>query len=379
MFKFQNTKAGTPYEDGFFRVNIQFPQDYPFKPPKVEFVTKIFNTGIHENGNIKLSILKNNWSPALTISKVLIAINDLFNEEEHFVECHAKLPLQLFTFNNSLSFMVLASYFTNKYAMDNSHNMNNNINGNCNYKGDHGKPVQAGPFPCCILDFEDEIKSIKIENTDKSNFYNHIMNNLNHFYDKNNGIVLKKIDDICSKYYYLPQMTMNEYKINIESKIFGIINNFIDVPNDIINKILEYSGLQKYYCGINKMVLWKNEKFQGFTNNEIESVYNHVKKEMESSSTSIHSFDGYVDINRGISYKDKTGYYNNEKFIKVVLRHYLKSRFCLFSARFYYNDKALQFSDKVNDIGFKSNGTSGTPDQIKIYSGFGCCSTSICK
>ena len=60
---------GTPYEGGRFVVDIHFPSDYPFKPPKVSFQTKIYHPNVNSNGSICLDILNAQWSPALTISK----------------------------------------------------------------------------------------------------------------------------------------------------------------------------------------------------------------------------------------------------------------------------------------------------------------------
>ncbi|MBA0862988.1 hypothetical protein Goshw_015196, partial [Gossypium schwendimanii] len=72
MFHWQATIMGppdSPYSGGVFLVTIHFPPDYPFKPPKVAFRTKVFHPNINSNGSICLDILKEQWSPALTISK----------------------------------------------------------------------------------------------------------------------------------------------------------------------------------------------------------------------------------------------------------------------------------------------------------------------
>jgi len=60
----------SPYSGGVFFVMIHFPPDYPFKPPKVQFQTKVYHPNVNSQGSICLDILKEQWSPALTISKV---------------------------------------------------------------------------------------------------------------------------------------------------------------------------------------------------------------------------------------------------------------------------------------------------------------------
>ncbi|XP_023570340.1 ubiquitin-conjugating enzyme E2 D4 isoform X2 [Octodon degus] len=61
----------SPYQGGVFFLTIHFPTDYPFKPPKVAFTTKIYHPNINSNGSICLDILRSQWSPALTVSKAL--------------------------------------------------------------------------------------------------------------------------------------------------------------------------------------------------------------------------------------------------------------------------------------------------------------------
>lgn len=62
-------QTDSPYSGGVFFLTIHFPTDYPFKPPKVNFTTRIYHPNINSNGSICLDILRDQWSPALTISK----------------------------------------------------------------------------------------------------------------------------------------------------------------------------------------------------------------------------------------------------------------------------------------------------------------------
>ena len=70
----------SPYEGGVFWLKIQFPKDYPFKPPKIQFLTKLYHPNISSSGSICIDILKDQWSPALTISKVLLCICSLLDD-----------------------------------------------------------------------------------------------------------------------------------------------------------------------------------------------------------------------------------------------------------------------------------------------------------
>merc|ERR1712185_174526 len=69
-----------PYQGGVFFLNVTFPTDYPFKPPKVQFTTKIYHCNVNSSGAICLDILKDQWSPALTLSKVLLSISSLLTD-----------------------------------------------------------------------------------------------------------------------------------------------------------------------------------------------------------------------------------------------------------------------------------------------------------
>ena len=83
LFNWEATIAGpkdSPYEGGLFFISINFPDEYPFKPPKLVFTTPIFHCNISSTGEICLDILKDQWSPALTISKVLLSLCSLLTD-----------------------------------------------------------------------------------------------------------------------------------------------------------------------------------------------------------------------------------------------------------------------------------------------------------
>eukprot|EP00732_Lithocolla_globosa_P004289 Lithocolla_globosa_v1_NODE_3895_length_1556_cov_496.840107.p1 type:complete len:151 gc:universal NODE_3895_length_1556_cov_496.840107:964-1416(+) len=83
LFHWQATIIGppdSPYQGGVFFLSINFPTDYPFKPPKLNFTTRIYHPNINSNGSICLDILRDQWSPALTISKVLLSICSMLTD-----------------------------------------------------------------------------------------------------------------------------------------------------------------------------------------------------------------------------------------------------------------------------------------------------------
>ena len=56
---------------------MDFTEEYPNKPPKVKFATRLFHPNVYADGNICLDILQNQWSPIYDVSAVLTSIQSL--------------------------------------------------------------------------------------------------------------------------------------------------------------------------------------------------------------------------------------------------------------------------------------------------------------
>lgn len=73
----------TPYEGGVFLLDIKIPETYPFNPPKVKFITRVWHPNISSaTGAICLDILKDQWAAAMTIRTVLLSLQALLAAAE---------------------------------------------------------------------------------------------------------------------------------------------------------------------------------------------------------------------------------------------------------------------------------------------------------
>ncbi|KAI3455086.1 hypothetical protein Pfo_011749 [Paulownia fortunei] len=130
---------GTPYEGGTFKIDITLPDGYPFEPPKMKFATKVwygetnrpvllpfFLHGFiqqHPNvssqsGAICLDILKDQWSPALTLKTALLSVQALLSAPEPDDPQDAVVAQQYL--RDYQTFVGTARYWTEAFAMTSS-------------------------------------------------------------------------------------------------------------------------------------------------------------------------------------------------------------------------------------------------------------------
>ena len=73
----------TPYEGGHYEVDIHITPEYPFKPPQMKFITKIWHPNVSsQTGAICLDTLGTQWSPVLTVKSALISLQSLLSSPE---------------------------------------------------------------------------------------------------------------------------------------------------------------------------------------------------------------------------------------------------------------------------------------------------------
>jgi len=80
----------TEFEGGIFKAKMSFPQDYPYKPPELRFVSDFWHPNVYTDGKVCISILhppgddpmsgerpEERWSPAQSVTTILLSVISL--------------------------------------------------------------------------------------------------------------------------------------------------------------------------------------------------------------------------------------------------------------------------------------------------------------
>jgi ubiquitin-conjugating enzyme E2 G1 len=78
--------ADTIFEGGIFKCQIEFPKEYPNKPPSFKFIDKLYHPNIYPDGKVCISILhegedqygyehiSERWNPSHSANSILMSI-----------------------------------------------------------------------------------------------------------------------------------------------------------------------------------------------------------------------------------------------------------------------------------------------------------------
>ncbi|KRG06521.1 ubiquitin-conjugating enzyme E2 R2 [Drosophila mojavensis] len=96
LFEWEVAIFGPPdtlYQGGYFKAHMKFPHDYPYSPPTIRFLTKVWHPNVYENGDLCISILHppvddpqsgelpcERWNPTQNVRTILLSVISLLNE-----------------------------------------------------------------------------------------------------------------------------------------------------------------------------------------------------------------------------------------------------------------------------------------------------------
>jgi ubiquitin-conjugating enzyme E2 D/E len=117
IFKWECTMSGpaeSPYAGGKFILRLEFPAQYPFKPPKLVFGTKVYHPSVMlETGEICGAFL-GNWGPTLNAEHCLMTVYSLLRDPQPDHPLEEEIAQQLA--NKPKEFEKTAKKYTKDYA-----------------------------------------------------------------------------------------------------------------------------------------------------------------------------------------------------------------------------------------------------------------------
>ncbi|XP_021498568.1 ubiquitin/ISG15-conjugating enzyme E2 L6 isoform X13 [Meriones unguiculatus] len=106
-----------PYGLKAFRLQIDFPREYPLKPPTLKFITKIYHPNVGEDGLVCLPLIsRENWKPYTKAYQVLEALNVLVSRPN--LDEPVRLELADLLTQNPEQFWKKAEEFTLQFGVD---------------------------------------------------------------------------------------------------------------------------------------------------------------------------------------------------------------------------------------------------------------------
>lgn len=117
LFEWEVAIYGPPdtlYQGGYFKAHMKFPMDYPYSPPSVRFLTKVWHPNVYENGDLCISILHppiddpqsgelpcERWNPTQNVRTVLLSVISLLNEPNTYSPANVDASVMYRRFKDS--------------------------------------------------------------------------------------------------------------------------------------------------------------------------------------------------------------------------------------------------------------------------------------
>jgi len=117
LFEWEVAIYGPPdtlYQGGYFKAHVKFPSDYPYSPPTIRFLTRVWHPNVYENGDLCISILHppvddpqsgempcERWNPTQNVRTILLSVISLLNEPNTYSPANVDASVMYRRFKDS--------------------------------------------------------------------------------------------------------------------------------------------------------------------------------------------------------------------------------------------------------------------------------------